>query len=87
MDKIIIPIMLALLLALGSVIVSLQVRVGKIEGNRWTDADALRSDRELRTWIDERLSGYPPQWLREKLDELIAEVRRLEARIRELEKR
>ena len=86
-EKLILPVVLALLLAIGSVLISLQVRVGKIEGNRWSDADALRSTLELRNWIDERLKAYPPDWLKTKLDELISEVRALDARMRELERR
>ena len=67
-----------LVLLLGSVLVTHEVRLSSIESNRFTNRDAQELERRI-------LAGVPPAWLREDIREIKEGLDRLLVRLRALE--
>lgn len=68
--------------AVATAAINHEVRLGKIEDSRFTSADALKLERSLRDWSDER---YPQNWLREDMGDIKTGLETLDNRMRALE--
>ena len=61
-----------------------EVRISVIESNRFTNHDGDKLDQEIKYWIENR---YPPEWLREEMNELKRSQREMLRRITEIERK
>lgn len=65
---------------IGGALIGHEVRISRIEASRFTNADGLRLERDIRSWIDTRFPGKAEfQGLREDVSEIREAVKRLEA--------
>lgn len=69
-----------IVLGVGSWMIGHEVRLSKIESNRFTDAAAIQLERRI-------LQQLPPSWLREDITEIKAMLKDYGVRMRELEQK
>ena len=68
-----------IVLALGAAVIAHEVRIAKIESNRFTAGDWNRERLDMQRWVEDR---YPPQWLKDQLTRLEIKVDRLAEKVK-----
>lgn len=75
-------IIVYVVIAMAGAVASHEVRINRIEENRFTAVDGAKMEQRLHDEID-----AVPSWLREKISEIGQNQKELLSRMRELEKR
>lgn len=77
-------VMATLTVAVMTWALSLEVRLAAVEGNRFTNREGARLERELKEWVDGR---HPAAWLKEDIREIKDSLKEIDKRLRTLEQR
>ena len=69
---------------IGSVLIAHEVRISKIESNRFTDKDAAVHEAAMKEYV---LQYSTPSWLRDDITEIKDTLKAVQSRLRELERK
>lgn len=67
---------------IGSALVTHEVRIAKLEESRFTGSDGVKLERDIRAYVQD---SFPPNWLREDIQEIKASMKSIEGRLRKIE--
>lgn len=67
---------------IGSVIISHEIRISKVEEYRFDRTDAAQLREDIKSWVD---ANQPPSWLRDSVREIKDDLKKISERLSLLE--